>query len=343
MKWARKNSGFTIVELLIVVVVIAILAAITIVAYNGITSRARISTTQQAVSQVAKKVMTYAIENGDIFPSSLTAVGIANSDTTTYQYRVDNTSVSRTFCVTATTGTVSFYMNNSDALNPKAGACNGHGAGGVVPITNLAYDPRATLMAIPVGSAGWKNSRWFGSGATGNHVTVTGAVDGPVGITSYLRKTWTTASGTTSDLGLEHTVAASAAGTNTGALAIEGGKTYTLSSYIRSSVAYNGARIQVWWRDVTGNYISSDSGPITVLTAGQWARLSLTTTAPANAVSVGIVSDLDSQSMPLGATLDGTGLMITEGSTLRSYADGTSTGWAWNGSPNAASSSGPPL
>ena len=32
----KTSSGFTIVELLIVIVVIAILAAITIVAYNGI-------------------------------------------------------------------------------------------------------------------------------------------------------------------------------------------------------------------------------------------------------------------------------------------------------------------
>lgn len=38
--WAKKQKGFTIVELLIVIVVIGILAAITIVAYNGIQARA---------------------------------------------------------------------------------------------------------------------------------------------------------------------------------------------------------------------------------------------------------------------------------------------------------------
>jgi prepilin-type N-terminal cleavage/methylation domain-containing protein len=37
-----NSSGFTIVELLIVIVVIGILAAISIVAYNGMQARARI-------------------------------------------------------------------------------------------------------------------------------------------------------------------------------------------------------------------------------------------------------------------------------------------------------------
>ena len=41
IKTRQKNSGFTIVELLVVIVVIGILAAITIVSYTGITSRAR--------------------------------------------------------------------------------------------------------------------------------------------------------------------------------------------------------------------------------------------------------------------------------------------------------------
>ena len=50
-----KASGFTIVELLIVIVVIAILAAITIVAYNGIQNRAKASAAQSASNTMIKK------------------------------------------------------------------------------------------------------------------------------------------------------------------------------------------------------------------------------------------------------------------------------------------------
>lgn len=56
-QWAEKQTGFTIVELLIVIVVIAILAAITIVAYNGIQTRARDSKVSTDLAQLSKAVI----------------------------------------------------------------------------------------------------------------------------------------------------------------------------------------------------------------------------------------------------------------------------------------------
>lgn len=55
------RKGFTIVELLIVVVVIAILAAITIVSYNGITKQAREARMLAEVSQIQKSIQVDAM------------------------------------------------------------------------------------------------------------------------------------------------------------------------------------------------------------------------------------------------------------------------------------------
>lgn len=72
--WAQKQKGFTIVELLIVIVVIAILAAISIVAYNGIQERARDSQRVQDVKTIAKALEMYYLDN-NTFPSSACTLG----------------------------------------------------------------------------------------------------------------------------------------------------------------------------------------------------------------------------------------------------------------------------
>lgn len=63
--------GFTIVELLIVIVVIAILAAITIVAFNGIQARAQYSKETQDFEHIRKLVELYKADKG-YYPDSST-------------------------------------------------------------------------------------------------------------------------------------------------------------------------------------------------------------------------------------------------------------------------------
>lgn len=56
---SSPRRGFTIVELLIVIVVIAILAAITIVAYRGMQDRAQISSINSMLSQINKALQSH--------------------------------------------------------------------------------------------------------------------------------------------------------------------------------------------------------------------------------------------------------------------------------------------
>ena len=81
-----KNTGFTIVELLIVIVVIGVLAAISIAAYTNITQRANNTATINAVSQTVKAIQAYMAANGE-YPTQgnyciTTASGCVNTSGT---------------------------------------------------------------------------------------------------------------------------------------------------------------------------------------------------------------------------------------------------------------------
>lgn len=60
----QKVHGFTIVELLVVIVVLAILAAITTVAFRGVSERAADAKQLVAVEQFMKKIHLYKTEHG---------------------------------------------------------------------------------------------------------------------------------------------------------------------------------------------------------------------------------------------------------------------------------------
>ncbi|MGB4420209.1 MAG: LamG-like jellyroll fold domain-containing protein [Candidatus Saccharimonadales bacterium] len=119
--------AFTIVELLVVIVVIGILAAITVVSYNGITNRAIIASIQSDLSNAAQQLKIFSIDN-NTYPLTLdcsqpdTNINkcIKSSDATNLYYQSDNSSIPE-FCITARNRDIIYKV--SENSSPSPGGC----------------------------------------------------------------------------------------------------------------------------------------------------------------------------------------------------------------------------
>jgi prepilin-type N-terminal cleavage/methylation domain-containing protein len=139
----NKERGFTIVELLIVIVVIGILAAITIVAYNGVQNRARTTTANAVAQEVQNKSEVYAADIGNgAYPTQPQLIGVATTDTASLTPAtkaltgtVAPTAGTATVIQFVTCGTTGAKMGYWDSV---AGAVRYLAAGTANPITTAA-------------------------------------------------------------------------------------------------------------------------------------------------------------------------------------------------------------
>ena len=319
----RNYSGFTIVELLIVIVIIGILAAITIVAYNGIQDRARISSVSSGLSQGSKKLKLFQVDNPDTYPTAagtngidnLATLGITNTSDVTYQY----SSSGNTYCLTATNGTTSYKISNSLA-SPTAGGCAGHGVGGVAAITNMATNPGAEANTTGMSGTVARATDWASSGSA-SFVINPGSASNDTYI-SY-----------GGDLGSFR-------------MGLQAGKTYTISGKVRltapltGTFSGNGSRqITAWYTTAGGSHVRTP-GTQAPNAAGE-TRVSVTYSIPSDATGAWI-------RLYNGASLSNGSvwwddIMITEGATAYNYADGNTANWVWNGTLNNSTSTGPAL
>lgn len=294
-----KQKAFTIVELLIVIVVIGILAAITIVAYNGIQNRARASAASSALSQAAKKIAVWQVDNPSTTPSSLATAGITDTSDVTFQYTPGTNGA---YCITATATNISYKITESS--NPTPGGCSGHGQGGVAAVTNLLVDPRAT------------GTRWFS--------VIAGTV------TRTLNVSW---SGETN-----------------------------WARHVSTSAGYSVSRVYLNEPDLTNgatytiSFLVGNDGTSTVTLNMDFCDMNTTgfTVAPGEKKRVSFSGSRSSYAAPYHfvdlniSTTTATGLlikdgMVTLGTTQYNYADGSTTNWIWNGTPNNSTSTGPPV
>lgn len=304
----KMKTGFTIVELLIVIVVIGILAAITIVAFNGVQNKARVAAIQSDLKNSAKLMDTYKYtksSNTETYPHTLssaqTDAGIKTSGGSFTAYLVDNTDAPTNFCLTETNGT-NVYSISSSLKSPVVGSC----------MTNLAFN-----SGIETGStAGW----------TGRSSSSVSVVTTPVHTGTHALKVVTP--GAASDEGVSISPvsgveASGSAGTHIG------------STWIKAT---SGVSLRVRVEEYTSsNGYAGGSSALAFTGTGNWQRVSTTY----NVVTAGSKARLViSTPNALATTFYIDDAMVQTGSTLNDFFDGDSTGAFWTGAPSESSSIG---
>jgi len=118
-----KLAGFTIVELLVVIVVIGILAAITVVSYIGVQDKANTAALVSDLDNATKLLSMHSAVNGS-YPVTLAEVnngtGPPASPGTTYdEYFPTSTG----YCITASKNSITYRITN--ITKSRLGACSG--------------------------------------------------------------------------------------------------------------------------------------------------------------------------------------------------------------------------
>jgi len=142
----KRPTGFTIVELLIVIVIIAILAALTIIGFNGVQRSASIASLETELSQASRQLelARHGGSSSGLYPVGLDCsaspaegtICLESKAGATYQYTVDNTVAPPVFCVTATIEDINYYIQDNGS--PAAGLCPGHSSAGEYDLLPIA-------------------------------------------------------------------------------------------------------------------------------------------------------------------------------------------------------------
>jgi len=314
--WAKqKQPGFTIVELLIVIVVIGILAAITIVAYNGIQSRAKIAASQSAVASAAKTLEQYKVNNiqangGELYPTDLTAAlatGIKASSGGTYTNYIANNTISPAYyCLTETNGTTSYSVTSTQST-PVEGVC----------VTNLMQNP----------SFESNMTSWGGNTSLTSINATTGGTGGALG-----SKRLTIYRTGTGDAYASYPSSATNAPLNV---------PISLSFWISGDSSFSLNDTILFRHTITGNqHIIATAPTYAVTAAPKQVTLSGTTNASSSTGPLQIILRL-----PLANTVNVyyDGFMMTQTAVPYAFADGNTPGWIWNGTVNNSTSTGPAL
>jgi prepilin-type N-terminal cleavage/methylation domain-containing protein len=125
----KTNRGFTIVELLIVIVVIGILAALVVVTYNGIQQKARDTERKTDVNAIHGQVEAYQAQNGkyptmaNINDASFRSANMKGLDPAALQ---DPKGSSQALCGSASASCYAYVATPANCDNASNGDCTGY-------------------------------------------------------------------------------------------------------------------------------------------------------------------------------------------------------------------------
>ncbi len=157
-----NNRGFTIVELLVVIVIIGILAALIIIGYNGIQSRAKATDIATDIRNVHKQIELYYADNG-VYPSTgASALGSSNIARTDDNCAVGSSQADWVPSLSSTLPQSS--PNTNKGVNGNTTGCYMYTSDGVnylLSAWNMLESPQNSLMYRRIGFREMPNQHFY--------------------------------------------------------------------------------------------------------------------------------------------------------------------------------------